>query len=187
MIPEVKKILFISDLSKSSKQAFYYAASIASFYNGNIDILHAMEDIQGSMKMYVFSFLGEDLWNKYENTKENQARSILIGKKSDVSMIKDALEVLSEDYKEKSQEDNVLLDQIIVKNKEADISEEIHNQCQKKKYDMIVSSYKCFTNFTDIRSGSKIKKTIKSNNIPLLLVPALEKEWGEEEEGGEGE
>lgn len=182
MVPEIKKILFISDLSKSSRQAFYYAASTASFYKAQIDILHAMEDIQGSMKMYVYSYLGEELWDKYESSKENQARSILIGKKNDSSMVQKALEVLSADSQEKFQEERILVDQIIVKNKENDLAHEIHDQCQKEKYDMIVASYKCFVNFTDLRAGNKIKKTIKQNNIPLLLVPALAKELEEEDE-----
>lgn len=181
MVPEIKKIIFISDLSQSSRKAFYYAASLACFYKAPIDIFHAMEDLQGSMKPYVFNLLGEELWKKYERRKEEHARSILISKENDSLMLQNALEILSEDSKEKFQEDKSLVDQIIIKNKETDISYEIIEQCQKGKYDMIVSSYKCFVNFTGFRSGSKIKKTIKSNNIPLLLVPAYEGEWDEEE------
>jgi len=182
MVPKIKKILFISDLSKSSRNAFYYAASIASFYKADIDVFHAMEDIQESMKTYIFSFLGEELWEKYEEDKKNHARSLLISKKNDSTMVQKALEILSEDSKERLQEQKTLVNQIIVKNQETDITNEIHYQCEKENYDLIVASYKCFISLTGIRAGARIKKTIKSNNIPLLLVPVLEEEWEEGEE-----
>lgn len=180
MVPEVKTLLFVTDLSQSSRHAFYYAASIASFYKAKIDILYPMEDIQGSMKNYIFGLLGDELYKKYEEQKADHARSVLIGKEKDSNRVQRALEILSDDSIEKLREDKRLVKQMIIKNRETDITEEISNQCQNESYDMIVASYKCFSELHDLRSGAKIKKTMKMTNIPILLVPPHDEEIEEE-------
>ena len=45
MIPEVKKILYATDLSKNSSYAFIYAADMAKRYNAKIVILHSVEPV----------------------------------------------------------------------------------------------------------------------------------------------
>ena len=43
MIPEIKKILYATDLSKNSNYAFFYAVDMANRHNAMIFILHAIE------------------------------------------------------------------------------------------------------------------------------------------------
>jgi nucleotide-binding universal stress UspA family protein len=43
MIPEIKKILYATDLSKNSYYAFFYAIDMAKRYNARIVILHTVE------------------------------------------------------------------------------------------------------------------------------------------------
>jgi len=43
MIPQIKKILYATDLSKNSYYAFFYATDMANRYNASIVILHAVE------------------------------------------------------------------------------------------------------------------------------------------------
>ena len=43
MIPEIKKILYATDLSKNSSYAFFYAVDMAKRHNARIVILHAVE------------------------------------------------------------------------------------------------------------------------------------------------
>jgi nucleotide-binding universal stress UspA family protein len=45
MIPQIKKILYATDLSKNSEYAFYYAVDMAKKYGGEIVFLHAVEPI----------------------------------------------------------------------------------------------------------------------------------------------
>ena len=45
MIPEIKKILYATDLSKNSSYAFLYAADMAKRHNARIVILHSIEPI----------------------------------------------------------------------------------------------------------------------------------------------
>jgi len=46
MIPEIKRILYATDLTKNSAYAFYYATDIAKRYNARIVILHSIERIR---------------------------------------------------------------------------------------------------------------------------------------------
>jgi len=45
MIPQIKKILYATDLSKNSEYAFYYSVDLAKRYGGEIVMLHAVEPV----------------------------------------------------------------------------------------------------------------------------------------------
>ena len=45
MIPEIRKILYATDLSENSAYAFYFAIDFAQKHNANIIILHVVEPI----------------------------------------------------------------------------------------------------------------------------------------------
>ena len=44
MSPDIKKILFVTDLSKEANEVFAYTARIASYTGAGIVILHVMEE-----------------------------------------------------------------------------------------------------------------------------------------------
>jgi acetoin utilization protein AcuB len=46
MIPQIKKILYATDLSKNSAYAFFYAVDMAKSHNASIVILHSIEPIR---------------------------------------------------------------------------------------------------------------------------------------------
>jgi nucleotide-binding universal stress UspA family protein len=69
MIPQIKKILYPTDLSKNSVFAFRYAMNMAEKYDAEIVILHAIEPIPPMVKHYVKGFVDEINWEekvKYE-------------------------------------------------------------------------------------------------------------------------
>jgi nucleotide-binding universal stress UspA family protein len=46
MIPQIKKILYATDLSKNSAYAFFYAVDMAQKHNAKIVILHSIEPVR---------------------------------------------------------------------------------------------------------------------------------------------
>jgi nucleotide-binding universal stress UspA family protein len=52
MIPQIKKILYATDLSKNSAYAFYYAVNIAQKRDAKIIIFHAIEPMHPSVTVY---------------------------------------------------------------------------------------------------------------------------------------
>jgi nucleotide-binding universal stress UspA family protein len=52
MIPQIKKILYATDLSKNSSYAFLYATDMAKRHGATIVILHAVEPIPAYVEAY---------------------------------------------------------------------------------------------------------------------------------------
>jgi nucleotide-binding universal stress UspA family protein len=69
MIPEIKKVLYATDLSKNSAYAFYYAVDVAQKRNAKIIILHVMEPVSPLIRGYV----GEDAIAKIQQRNVEEA------------------------------------------------------------------------------------------------------------------
>ncbi len=62
MIPEIKKILYATDLSENARHAFGYAVSLANRYGGGIIVLHVVEELSSFARSMVEEILGEKRW-----------------------------------------------------------------------------------------------------------------------------
>lgn len=69
MVSTIKKILYVTDLSKNSAYAFQYAVDMAQRAGAEIILLHVIEPIPPSVKHYVELYVDEAKWEekiKYE-------------------------------------------------------------------------------------------------------------------------
>jgi nucleotide-binding universal stress UspA family protein len=64
MIPQIKKILYATDLSKNSVFAFRYATKFAEKYDAEIVILHVIEPIPSVAKHYMKIYVDEANWGE---------------------------------------------------------------------------------------------------------------------------
>jgi nucleotide-binding universal stress UspA family protein len=64
MIPEIKKILYATDLSKNSVYAFRYTLKMAEKVNSEIVILHVIEPIPSIAKHYMKIYVDEAKWEE---------------------------------------------------------------------------------------------------------------------------
>jgi len=53
MLPQIKKILYATDLSKNSAYAFYYAVDLAQKKGATIVILHSVEPVPAYVRNYI--------------------------------------------------------------------------------------------------------------------------------------
>jgi len=67
MIPQIKKILYATDLSKNASYAFFYAVDMAKRHNARIVILHSIERIR---HMY-----GERVEEILQETKDQEQKT----------------------------------------------------------------------------------------------------------------
>ena len=81
MIPEIKRILYATDLTKNSAYAFFYAADMAKRYNARIVILHSIEPVG-----HIYS---EGMTDRIE---ENMQRSKKKERETDLEEIKKSLQ-----------------------------------------------------------------------------------------------
>jgi len=73
MIPQIKKILYATDLSKNSAYAFRHAVDLAERRNAEIVILHALEPIPARVKTYIKGFADEINWDEKMKFEEEAA------------------------------------------------------------------------------------------------------------------
>ena len=69
MTPQIKKILYATDLSKNSAYAYHYAMNMAEKYNAEIVVLHVIEPIPPAARHYMKIYVDEAKWDekiKYE-------------------------------------------------------------------------------------------------------------------------
>jgi len=169
MKPEIKKILFTTDLSSNSRYAFSYAANIAGHHGAGIVILHVMEDIPQSAESLISGFLGEERMKKLARESEQSARAALIGKKSESMMIRQALNAFSQnanaDLAEKGH--GFITDEVIVT--KGDVVEEIINHAND--CDMIIMAYRSRNMLAETVIGGRARKVLRRSKKPVLLIP----------------
>ena len=171
MKAKINKILFTTDLSSNSRYAFSYAANIAAHHGASIVILHVIEDIPQSSESLISGFLGEERMKELAKASEQSAHSVLIGKKSESMMIRQALGAFSQDANADRDEKGhgFITDDIIVT--KGDVVEEIMNHTKTHDCDMIIMAYRSRNMLADTIIGGHARKVLRQSKKPVLLVP----------------
>ena len=174
MIPEIKKILFATDLSQKSRYAFDYAASIASLYKAGIVLLYVTEELSPSAESMIAGFLDDKKMEELKNAHQTDAQKALIGKKRDGIMLENALDSFSKEIQsEFAESDHVFAtDEIVLKNGNA--AEEIINQAKSYNCDLIVMAYKSRSMLVETIVGGTTRRVLRRSTVPVLLVPMPE-------------
>jgi nucleotide-binding universal stress UspA family protein len=74
MIPTIKKILYATDLSANSAYAFRYAVNSAEHHDAQIVILHVLEELHGTARSIVDTYIDEDQRKKLFEEKLADAK-----------------------------------------------------------------------------------------------------------------
>lgn len=168
MLPEIKKIMFTTDLSKETRRAFDYAVSLADRYGARITILYVMEEFSQASSAYLKSFIGNEKWQELEESHEQEARKILIGKQKEGTMIKDALNAFCDEAQKDHGECNYIVEDIIVA--KGNVMDEILSEVQAKKCDLIVMGHHVRGKIEETVLGSTTRRIIRRSKVPVMLV-----------------
>jgi nucleotide-binding universal stress UspA family protein len=76
MIPQIKKILYATDLSKNSSYAFFYAIDMAKKHDARIVILHAIEPIPAYAEAYTATMTDEFKQKQHEEMIESMEKHL---------------------------------------------------------------------------------------------------------------
>lgn len=168
MVPKITKILFPTDLSKASRHAFDYAISQATQYGANITILFVMEETGWSGGEYAKTILGEERWQQLRKEHEAEARQILIGKKKEGALIRDALGDFCQEAEKDHQDCEFVLDEIVVT--QGVVVDEILAAAQEKECDLIVMGHHPRGQFGEAFLGSTTRRVLRRSKLPVLIV-----------------
>jgi nucleotide-binding universal stress UspA family protein len=158
MIPEIKKILYTTDLSQNARYAFGYAASLANQYGAHITILHVLETLPHDANVRVAYVLGEERWKELQKRNEQAV----------MDTIKTRLEKFCDDMKASLVECPFLVEEIIVTQGEP--VEVILKQAASMDYDIVVMGTHGQGILADAMLGSTARRVIRRSEKPVLVI-----------------
>ena len=173
MIPNINHILFTTDLSPNSRQAFGYAVSVAHRFGAKLTLLYVMEEVSPSADNRLKSFIGEDRWQQIKGSQEEEARQILIGKKREGAVIREALDEFCEQCQTESEVD-IKVEQINVVR--GYVVDEIMAEAQRISCDLIVMGYHVRGKLEEAVLGSTTRKVLRRSRIPIMMVQLIDEE-----------
>ena len=151
-IPEIKKILYTTDLSKNARHAFVYAASMAHRYGAGITILHVLE--APPMSVYL-------LGKQWEKIKEQNVKKAIteVNTRLDKFRANMSTELASHPF---------TVDDIVVK---TGIPEEhILREAEEGDFDVVVMGTHGHGAFADAMMGSTARRVLRRSQKPVLVV-----------------
>ena len=174
MLPEVKKILYATDLSENARYAFAYAVSLADLYNASITFVHVLSEIPDLLDKSVIGYISEDRWEEIKSQNVDEAREALIGKRRDHLTVRDVLHQFSENVKETHEGKGFVTDDIVVVR--GNPVEEILKYCEEKNCDLIVMGTHGQGTLADVMMGSTARRVLRRSTKPVLVVRLPEEE-----------
>jgi nucleotide-binding universal stress UspA family protein len=161
MLPEIRKILYCTDLSEAAVYAFRYAVSLAKMSGAEVHALHAVaelsQDAKVTLKAYIQDAGGPDMDTILRNRGSDAKKEML--RRLDVFWA--AADPSDQPLKERvasiSVRDGDPADAILGKAKELDV-------------DMIVMGTH-EKGFSHIFLGSVAKTVMRNSKIPVVVVP----------------
>ena len=158
MIPEIKSILYATDLSENAQYAFGYAVSLANRYDAKIILLHIIPDVSPTADSLVINTLGEEKWMELRQSKEKEV----------LSTIRSRLEKFCDDVKSEVPACPFITDRIIVKI--GNPVEEILHQVKVTNCDLVVMGAHGHGLLSDAMMGSTSRRVVRRCKKPVLIV-----------------
>ncbi len=169
-IPQIKKILFTTDISQATRHAFAYAVSLAQKYDAALTILYVMEDLEqtASQSSNLQAFIGHERWEELRQSREQEIRQVLIGKRRESIMIREALSDMVTAAQKDLTESRVEQGEIVVA--QGDVVECILRQAESSETDLLVMGYTPRGRLEEAIVGSVSQSVLRRTYIPVLLV-----------------
>lgn len=159
MIPQIKRILYTTDLSKNSAYAFQYAVDLAQRHDATVVILHVIEPIPPMVKHYVSVYVDESRWEE----------KIRIDQELTIERIKNRLQEFCKREAASGCACLSLVSEILVRSGHA--VEEILKAADAEKCDLIIlgTHGKGFLRETFL--GSVARSTLDRTRKPVFIIP----------------
>jgi nucleotide-binding universal stress UspA family protein len=163
ILPKIKKILYVTDLSENARHAYSYAASIANNYGAKVTVLHVIEEFSRYALERISMFLGDEEWGQVRKRNEQEV----------VDAIKTRLETFCEETSDEFPECPFITEKISVKVglPSTVIVEEAH----KGEYDLVVMGAHGQSTLADTMIGSTARRVLRRCQKPVLAVRMPEK------------
>jgi nucleotide-binding universal stress UspA family protein len=167
-LPQVRKILFTTDLSQPTRHAFNYAVGIASQYGARLTILFVIEEAPQVKHEDLRDFLGKERWAEVRQSHEREIRQALIGKKRESAMIRQGLGEMLSAAQENLGKNRLPQEEILVA--QGDVVECILEAVRDNQIDLVVMGYHARGRIEEAVLGSVSRSVLRKVDVPVLLV-----------------
>ena len=157
-MPEMKKILYATDLSKNAAFAFRHAVYLARQTHAEIRVLHVVEKISPDAQLALQAYLDREARQKFMQERIGKA----------IARIKKRLEIFCERELDGTPGQPHQVTAIDVC--EGYPAEEILHQAETRQCDMIIMGAH-EKGFTHTFLGSVAKRVLRRSRIPTLIIP----------------
>jgi nucleotide-binding universal stress UspA family protein len=158
MLPNIKMILYATDLSESARHAFGYAASLADRYGAKIVILHVIEDFSPSVTFQLATMFGEEKWREVRDHRAEEVLETL--RKRLANFCREALpDAAACDF---------AAGDVVVKS--GDPVNQILEQAEQGDCDLIVMGTHGQGRFAEALMGSTARRVVRRSGTPVLVV-----------------
>ncbi len=167
-MPQIRKILFTTDLSKQTADAFRYAVGLSAQFDAGLVILYVMEESPQVHNQDFEDFLGKERWTEIRQAQEQEIRQALIGKRREGQMIREALGEMLAVAQRELKTDPPRSDEIVVT--EGDVVDCILQEIRSRAVDLVVMGYHPRGKIEETLTGSVTKSVLRKVQVPVLLV-----------------
>jgi nucleotide-binding universal stress UspA family protein len=158
MIPEIKKILYPTDLSENARYAFGFAVSLANRYNAEITVLHVVEEISSFARSMVAEIVGEKRWTETIKEKETEV----------LSSLKTRLEEFCTDVLREEPGCPFMIDKTIVVSGHP--VDQIVRYTAELDVDLVIMGSQGKGGLADVTMGSTSRRVLRRCKKPVLVV-----------------
>jgi len=158
IVPEIRKILYPTDLSKNARYAFSYAASIANHYGAGVTILHVLEEPSPVALGMVTDIVGRERWEEMRKEKQESV----------IKTIKTRLQDFCDEVSEELPACPFIVDDILVKiGHPVDV---ILAEREKADCDLVVMGSRGRGILSGAVLGSTSKRVLRRCKKPVLVI-----------------
>ncbi len=158
MIPEIKKILYATDMSENARFAFGYAVSLANRYDAKIVVLHVIEDVSSQMNAQVADLLGAEKWQELQRIRKKEVVETLVKK-------------LEAFCSETAAADNACpFTMPDIKVRKGHSVEEIIAESIASDYDIIVMGTHGHGILAGAMMGSTAMRVVRRSHVPVMVI-----------------
>lgn len=168
---ELKTILFTSNLSATSRDAFCHVAPLAAQLKAKIILLHVIEIATISYENLLIKLFGKEKMKDILEQHRKTAQNALIGKVSSHRMASSALDQFCRETRDDNNQCGVSDYEIIIK--EGDVVETIIHEATEHNCDMIVMGASDGI-ISGTKIGANVKAVLDTSKIPTLVISATE-------------
>lgn len=158
MIPDIKKILYVTDLSENARYALKYASVLANRFGATITILHVLEELSPSSLGLVSEIVGKKRWLELKNRNEKKV----------MESIRQRIENVCNELSENAPECPFLVHKIIVKT--GNPVDQIIYHAEKKDVDVVVMGSRGQGVLAVAMLGSTSHRVLRQCSKPVLVV-----------------